>query len=150
MRETADGRKIFRDAGGRQGLNYHARMTKLRNVLGLVAAIIMILSSGAHSFLGWKALGAQLAETTAPADLIGGLRIGWEFGGGAMLTFGVIAATIFIRRLRGAAVDTLPALLTGVFYVAIGIWAMTASHYDPFFLIMIVPGAMLAAAAWPR
>jgi hypothetical protein len=125
-------------------------MSRFRPVLGLVASAIMILSSFAHAFLGWKALGAQLAATNAPADLIGGLRIGWEFGGAAMLTFGIIAAMIFSRRLRGLAVDVWPALAIGVFYVLIGVWALVASHFNPFFMVLIVPGAMLAAAAWPR
>jgi hypothetical protein len=125
-------------------------MSRFRPVLGLIAAVVMILSSFAHAFLGWKALGAQLAATNAPADLIGGLRIGWEFGGAAMLTFGIIAARIFLRQLRGVAIDVWPALATGVFYLLIGAWALVASNFNPFFMIMIVPGAMLITAAWPR
>jgi hypothetical protein len=125
-------------------------MSRFRPVLGLVASAIMILSSFAHAFLGWKELGAQLAATNAPTDLIDGLRIGWQFGGAAMLTFGIIAAMIFSRRLRGVAVDVWPALAIGVFYVLIGVWALVASHFNPFFMVLIVPGAMLAAAAWPR
>ena len=125
-------------------------MSRFRPVLGFIASVVMILSSFAHAFLGWKALGARLAATNAPADLIGGLRIGWEFGGAAMLTFGIIAARIFFRQLRGAAVDAFPALAAGVFYLLIGAWALVASNFDPFFMIMIVPGAMLITAAWPR
>jgi hypothetical protein len=119
---------------------------KVRNVLGLIAAIILILSSGAHSFLGWKALGAQLAVTNAPANLIAGLHLGWEFGGMAMLTFGIIAATVFVRRLRGEAMSTLPVALTGVLYVLFGAWALFVSH-NPFFLIILLPGVLLLAAS---
>jgi hypothetical protein len=119
---------------------------KARNVLGLIAAIILILSSGAHSFLGWKALSARLAVTNAPADLINGLRIGWEFGGMAMLTFGIIAATIFIRRLRGDVVWMLPVTFISIFYILFGAWALFVSR-DPFFLIMLVPGMLLFAAS---
>ena len=74
-------------------------MTRVRNILSLNAAILIILSSTAHSLLGWKALGAQLTAAGAPADLIGGLRIGWQFGGAAMLTFGFAApssAVVFV------------------------------------------------------
>lgn len=124
-------------------------MSKARNVLGLVAAIILILSSGAHSILGWKALSAQLAVTTASADLVRGLMIGWEFGGAAMLTFGIIAATIFVRRLRGEAMSAMPAAITAVFYILFGAWALFTSG-DPFFLIMLIPGVLLLTAAWPR
>ncbi|HEX6641752.1 MAG TPA: hypothetical protein VF215_11600 [Thermoanaerobaculia bacterium] len=122
---------------------------KWRAMVGLVASLILILSSGAHSILGWKSLAAQLAATNAPADLVRGLQIGWEFGGFAMLAFGIIAATIFLRRLRGEAVSTLPTIVIGVFYVLFGAWALLVSR-DPFFLIMLVPGALMLLASWPR
>jgi len=125
-------------------------MTRVRNVLGLIAAIIILLSSGAHSFLGWKALGAQLAATNAPGDLVNGLRIGWQFGGAAMLGFGLIVAMIFVHRLRGDGVPTFFALIVGVLYVAFGAWALVVSDFEPFFAIFIVPGVMLLFAAWPR
>ena len=125
-------------------------MTRVRNVLGLIAAIIIILSSAAHSFLGWKALGAQLAAAGAPADLINGLRIGWQFGGAAMLTFGLVAGMIFFHRLRGEGVPTFPALYTALLYLVFGAWALAVSNFDPFFAIFIVPGVMLLFAAWPR
>jgi TRAP-type C4-dicarboxylate transport system permease small subunit len=119
---------------------------KWRAAVGLVASLILILSSGAHAILGWKALSAQLAATTAPADLVRGLRIGWQFGGFAMLAFGIIAATIFLRRLRGEAASTLPTIVIGVCYVLFGAWALFVSR-DPFFLIMLVPGALLLVAS---
>lgn len=126
-------------------------MTRVRNILGLIAAILIILSSAAHSLLGWKALGAQLSAAGAPADLIGGLRIGWQFGGAAMLTFGVLALMIFFHRLRGEGVLAFPAFLIGLLYVLFGAWAMAVSGFDPFFAgVFLVPGALLLFAAWPR
>lgn len=119
---------------------------KARNVLGIIASIVLILSSGAHSVMGWKVLGAQLATTNAPADLISGLHLGWEFGGMAMLTFGLIALTMFVRRMRGTSVWMLPATLIAGFYILFGAWALFVSR-DPFFLIMLVPGMLLLAAS---
>ncbi|MFL6244633.1 MAG: hypothetical protein ACJ74H_01310 [Thermoanaerobaculia bacterium] len=117
----------------------------MSRVLGIIAAIILIFSSAAHSLLGWDALGAQLAQANAPADLINGLRIGWQFGGACMMTFGIIALVIFVRRM-----PSLPAFAIGVLYVAFGAWALVASGFDPFMAIFIVPGVMLLVAAWPR
>ena len=117
----------------------------MSRILGIIAAIILILSSAAHSLLGWKALDAQLAQTNAPADLINGLRIGWQFGGACMLTFGIVVLMIFLRRM-----PTLPAFAVGVLYVVFGAWALAVSGFNPFFAIFIVPGVMLLVAAWPR
>jgi len=126
------------------------RMTRARNIIGLIAAVFIVLSSAAHSLLGWKALGARLAATTAPADLTRGLRIGWQFGGAAMLALGIILAAIFIRRVRGEVVDALPALVIGMLYAGFGGWALAVSGLQPFFANFVILGAMLLFAAWPR
>lgn len=117
----------------------------MSRILGIIAAVILILSSAAHSLMGWKALAAQLAQANAPADLIGGLRIGWHFGGACMLTLGIIVLTIFIRRM-----PAMPAFATGVLYVVFGAWALAVSDFNPFFAIFIVPGVLLLIAAWRR
>ena len=117
----------------------------MSRVLGLIAGVILILSSAAHSLMGWKALGAQLAQTNAPAELIRGLRIGWHFGGACLFTFGIVVLMIFIHRIQ-----TLPAFAIGVLYVVFGAWAMVVSGFDPFFVIFVVPGVLLLIAAWPR
>jgi len=123
-------------------------MKRWREVVGLIATAILILSSGAHSILGWKALGAQLVAANVPWDLVAALRFGWLFGGVAMLTFGIITASIFIQRLRGANVSVFPVMVLGVAYVAFGAWALTISG-DPFFAIFIVPGVLLLLASLP-
>ena len=123
-------------------------MKRWREFVGLFAAAILVLSSGAHSFLGWKALEPRIAAVGTPADLITGLRMGWQFGGVAMLAFGIIAASIFIQRLRGANVSSFPVVVIGVVYVAFGAWALSISG-NPFFAIFIVPGVLLLLASWP-
>lgn len=56
-------------------------MNKTRSVLGLIGGAILILSSGAHSILGWRAMSGELAKTNAPAELVTGLKVGWMVGG---------------------------------------------------------------------
>jgi len=123
-------------------------MRKLRAVLGLVAGIIMVLSSAAHSLLGWKQFQSALGSLQAPPDLVLGLAIGWYFGGVAILTFGCIAIAVFASALRGRPVSFLPTALIALAYTAFGLWALVVSK-DPFFLIFIVPGLLLAFASLP-
>lgn len=122
-------------------------MMRVRNILGFIASGILILSSGAHSILGWKQLGGQLAAIPVPHDLILALRLGWTFGGAAMLTFGVVTAIGFARRFRGQQVAPLPIVLIGALYVAFGSWALIVSSFDPFFFIFVIPGILLLVAA---
>lgn len=121
-------------------------MRQFQNVLGLLAGAMLVLSSGAHSLLGWRQMQRSLAAVNAPADLVQGLEIGWLFGGVAILTFGCIALAVFGSRLRGRAVSLLPTGIIALAYLAFGIWALVTSG-NPFFYIFIVPGAMLAIAS---
>ena len=123
-------------------------MRQFQNMLGLLAGAILALSSAAHSILGWKQMQSSLAGTNAPPDLVQGLRIGWLFGGVAILTFGCVALAVFASRLRGRMVSLLPTGIMALAYLAFGIWALVTSG-DPFFYIFIVPGAMLAIASIP-
>ncbi|HEX6861588.1 MAG TPA: hypothetical protein VF414_02170 [Thermoanaerobaculia bacterium] len=123
-------------------------MRQFQNMLGLLAGAVLALSSAAHSVLGWKQMQSSLAATNAPPDLVQGLRIGWLFGGVAILTFGCIALAVFASRLRGRAVPLLPTALIALAYLWFGAWALVTSG-NPFFYIFIVPGAMLAIASLP-
>jgi len=117
-------------------------MARLRAALGIVAGIMLILSGAAHSGLGWKSLGAQLAAAAVPADLQLNLKIGWHFGGAAMLLLGTILVGLFARRLSGAVVPSFPALAIAAVYLAFGTWAILASG-NPFFFDFIVPALLL-------
>jgi hypothetical protein len=114
--------------------------------MGFVAGAMLVLSSAAHSLLGWPAQAAELARTNTPADLATGLEIGWKWGGVAILTFGVIVIATFLKRWRGERVWMLPATLTSVGYLAFGAWALYRSNFDPFFFVFIIPGTLLAVA----
>lgn len=126
-------------------------MQRFRSILGLVAGAAMILSSAAHSLVGWKQLKAALKQAQAPADLVATLAMGWHFGGVAMLAFGFILVALFTHRLRGNAVSLRPAIVIGTVYVVYGVWALAVSGFDPFFLVFVIPGALaLVASIAPR
>lgn len=125
-------------------------MSKLRSILGLFAGVILVLSSGAHTFMGWQALGAELAKTNAPAELVTGLEIGWKWGGAAMLVFGMTVVATFLKRYRGDPASTFVPALVSVAYIGFGAWALVHSNFDPFFFTFIVPGVLLALASTGR
>jgi hypothetical protein len=123
-------------------------MTRLRIGLGMLAGLLLILSSAAHSLLGWKQLKAALESTHAPADLVTGLSIGWHFAGVAMLAFGVIVLFTYREALARRPVSLRPVGFIALVYLVFGVWALKVSDLNPFFLVFIVPGLMLAAASW--
>lgn len=125
-------------------------MNKVRIVLGFVAGAILVASSGAHTFLGWPAIRKLLRDAHVPNDLLGGVMVVWQFGGVAMLTFGCIVLWLFTQLINGRSMSLRPALLIGLAYVAFGIWALAMGGLSPFFLLFIIPGLLLVAAAtWP-
>ena len=78
---------------------------KIKTIFGLIGCLLLVLSSGAHSILGWKAMSEQLAQTNAPADLVLGLEIDWKFGvshgaeGTNLGTFGTFRTIGTVRTL---------------------------------------------------
>jgi hypothetical protein len=123
-------------------------MKRARLILGVIAAVMLFASSAAHSILGWKSMAEQLSNTNVPSDLQAGLRIGWMFGGAAMVILGFIAITTFIDRLRGGRAPLSHVVVIAVVYMAFGAWAIAASGGDLFFLgVFVVPGALLGIAA---
>jgi hypothetical protein len=123
-------------------------MNHLRNPIGIVGGVLLILSSAAHSLLGWKQLGAALATAGAPVELVTGLSIGWHFAGVAMFVFGCIVISIFVDAMRKRPVSFRPVALIAAAYLLFGVWALGASGLDPLFLVFILPGILLAAASW--
>jgi len=123
-------------------------MNRLRIGLGLLAGVLIILSSAAHSILGWKQLSGALATAQAPPDLITALSLGWHFAGIAMFAFGCIILVTFTDALRRRPVSFRPVGFIALVYLAYGVWALRVSNLDPFFLVFIVPGLLLAAASW--
>lgn len=122
-------------------------MRRLGIALGIASGLMLVLSSAAHSLLGWKQLSADLAKTNAPPDLVRGLAIGWHFGGLAMLIFGILVLGLFAMALRGNAIPVVPAFVISIGYLAFGIGALAVTGFDPFFMVFIVPGLLLLVGA---
>jgi len=123
---------------------------KIRSWLGLVGGVLILLSSAAHSILGWSGIHGQLLAAGVGTDLVDGLRIGWQFGGIAMVAFGVIAILTCVARLRGRAAPAIPLVVIGIAYSLFGGWASWASHGDPFLsLVFLLPGVLLVASGLP-
>jgi ADP-ribose pyrophosphatase YjhB (NUDIX family) len=124
-------------------------LSHTRSILGIVAGVLMIASSAAHSLLGWPSLRASLAQAGAPDDLAQGLAVGWHWGGAAMVAFACIVLWTFLRRLQGDAVSLVPPGIVSALYLAFGAAAIAITG-DAFFLVFIVPGLLLAIASFPR
>jgi len=123
-------------------------MKRARLILGIVAGLMLLASSVAHTWLGWKTLAERLSRANVPPDLLAGLHIGWVFGGAAMVMLGIIVIATFVGRLRGAKPPLLPVAVTAVIYMAFGAWAIAESGGDLFFLgVFVIPGALLGIAA---
>lgn len=125
-------------------------MHRSRDYLGLIGALMLIISSGAHSILGWRGIRAELAAARVPADLMLGLQLGWHFGGAAMLTMGVVLLVIYRQRLRGVAASLVPARAVSMMYLVFGAWALGATGGDLFTLVFLIPGAFLAMGSLYR
>jgi hypothetical protein len=122
-------------------------MFRLPRALAVVAAVILVLSSGAHSLLGWPALRAKLAEANIPAELVGGLAMGWHFAGLAMLVFGIIVLWLLAVSRRGEANIVLPLQIIGGAYELFALGCFALLGWDPFLLTFLVPGTLLSVAA---
>lgn len=128
-------------------------MPRWRANLVTAAGVILVLSSIAHTFLGWGDIAPRLAGVDS--DLVFGLRAGWYFAGVSMLAFGLIAITTGAEMRRSLAPSQGTLLIIGASYTVFGLWALATSGLDPFFLLFLGPGLMLlggalGAAAPPR
>jgi heme A synthase len=122
-------------------------MNRSRNILGVAAAVLIIASSGMHAFIGWPSVLSGLRTTNSPPDMIQGLGLNWILAAVFMWTLGLIALKTFADRLRARPAVLWPTALMSAVYVLFGIGAIVVSK-NPFFLIFIVPGVMLAGASW--
>jgi len=119
----------------------------------LATGLFLLLSSLAHSFLGWPSIRPQLAAACVPDDRVGALAAGWHFGGLAMAAFGAIVLLTW-RRARAGVVCAAGGLeavgVVAAAYIVFGTAAFVLRSFAPFFLIFIVPGVALAACVWSR
>ena len=122
-------------------------MGKGRNIVGIITGVILIISSGMHSFLGWKGMRQQLVAANAPPDLVMGLGIGWNFAGFAIFIFGVLLLLTFIPRLRGLYRPLITARVIGYAYALSGAAAYWLSKSIFFVTIFLVPGILIILAS---
>jgi hypothetical protein len=122
-------------------------MSRLSRALAMVAAAILVLSSGAHSLLGWPTLRARLAVANVPADLVEGLGMGWHFAGMAMLVLGLLVFWLLAAERRGAVDVVLPLQIIGGAYELFALGCFLLLGWDPFLLTFFVPGTLLSIAA---
>jgi hypothetical protein len=99
----------------------------MRNVLGFVAGALILASAAAHAFVGWPAIHAEIAKTNAPAELVTGLAVAWQFSGAAMLAMGAIVLLQFSGARRQRDFSLRPAQVIAFVYLAFGIGALAVS-----------------------
>ena len=121
-------------------------MSRLPRALAAIAACLLVLSSGAHSLLGWKAMRPKMAAGNVPADVIGGIGMGWHFAGLAMLVLGLVIFWLLAVSRRGATNVKLPLLIIGGAYLLYAAGCVVAVGWDPFLMTFFLPGILLTAA----
>lgn len=119
-------------------------------VLGWILPVVgglLLLSAGAHAWLGWAQFGGELAKANVPADIVEGLSIGWHFGSVAMATFGVVLLFCNRDRRGGRPAGRAVAGTIAAAYVLFGVGAFVKSGANTHFLVgFVAPGVLLAIA----
>lgn len=122
-------------------------MSRLPRALAITAAVILLLSSGAHSIVGWASVRAKLAEANVPSELVVGLAMGWHFAGVAMLVLGILVLWLLAESRRSTTNVALPLQVIGGAYELFAIGCFAFIGWDPFLLTFFVPGTLLSIAA---
>ena len=122
-------------------------MPRVPRALTVVAAVIIVLSSGAHSLLGWPGLRTQLAAANAPTALVDGLAMGWHFGGVMMLVIGLVVLWLVKIGREGTISVWLPLFVIGLVYELFAIGCAVLLGFDPFLFVFLIPGSLLSCAA---
>lgn len=117
----------------------------MRTVVIAVAGALMLLSSIAHTALGWPAMAEALRAAGAPADLAGALSVGWYFGGATMVASGLIVLTSALRLRRRDLSGILPVRIVGATWLLFGVAALVARDLNPHFLLFVVLGGLAVA-----
>ncbi|HEX4823785.1 MAG TPA: hypothetical protein VFV19_05705 [Candidatus Polarisedimenticolaceae bacterium] len=121
-----------------------------RFAVGITASLLVIANGVMHTLVGWKVMRAALDAAGVGSDVVDNLGLGWTFGGVAMFAFGAIAIASFLARKRNPQASLGAVAIIALAYLLFGIGAFVASRFNPFFLVFIVPGALLGLAVWPE
>lgn len=114
----------------------------------LLTGILLILSAGAHAFLGWPMVRSALQESRVDEGVIQAMGIGWLYGGAAMITFGILVLTLWRWTMTGRVTASTVAAQISLLYLGFGAWALVESAFDPQFIVFIVPGCLLGIASF--
>ena len=110
----------------------------------LAVALLLLLSSGAHGFFGWKMLSGALQSIAAPYDVIRTVAIGWFLGSAAMLTFALVTLVAWSRARRRDGSGLLVTGIVAAVYFLFGLGAFLYAGFNPHFLLLfMIPGALL-------
>jgi hypothetical protein len=122
--------------------SFKGPLSRTRCYIGLLTGVLLILSSAAHSLLGWPPQREALLANHSAPELVFNLGIAWNFGGVAIFTFGCITLATFVRALRGRTYSLMPTALIGITYLAFGVAACVIGQ-SLGFLVFVVPGLLL-------
>jgi len=122
--------------------------TVVRPWIGVGTGILLVLSSGAHAFLGWPQFAPALETAGLDAEFIAALAVGWYYGSMAMLVFGLIVlrAAGTVGKNRFAPADVCWIIAAG--YLLFGSAAYLARDFNPHFLLFVATGILLGAFAF--
>ncbi len=119
----------------------------MRGVVVMVTGVIVILSSAAHSALGWPEIRRGLTELRVDEDLAGAIAAGWYFGSAAMAAFGLMLIAFGMRLRRGDASALLPVRIIAACYLVFGLAALIIRK-NPHFLLFVATGLMAGLPTW--
>ena len=114
----------------------------MRSILVMSAGVLMILSSGAHAFLGWPQLQPELSKAGVVQPLLGAVAVGWYFGSVAMLTFGVVVLLMGLRLKRGDRSGVLTVRIVAAAYLLFGLTVFVLRDFNPHFLVFVFTGLL--------
>ncbi|GDX82861.1 hypothetical protein LBMAG42_46720 [Deltaproteobacteria bacterium] len=123
----------------------------LRLIVAGLCAALLALSAFGHSVIGWSVLAPEVKAAGADDEMLTTLAISWRLGGAAMLIFSALVVDTLRRHRRDARVSLAPLVIIGAGYCLYGAWAFVTSGMEPFFFVLfVVPGAVLAASGIER
>lgn len=119
------------------------------NLLGFIAAALMLLSALAHAFAGWPTVAEGLSGTGVATDVTAGLRVGWLWGSFCMAGFGLVTLAQSWQSRSGGGCNAATVAAVAGTYVAFGLWAFVDRDFNPHFLLFLLTGLLCCALLHP-
>jgi len=115
-----------------------------------LAAALLVACAFAHSLGGWPPFATELAARGVEGETTSALRIGWMWGGAAFVAFALAAALAARARPEEERLAGWLLLAIGAVTALFGVWAMASRNGNPFFLLFVFLGLLLALGASVR